>query len=197
MKLHSILLVTATALMLPVGGAFIAQNGLLNGTASAEPSGSALNLLAQSTPPDQMPTQDAPDREPGSAPEGRMRHKRMGGEWQKELNLTPEQQAQIKTIREQEETASEGLRQQMRTAREKLDTLMVGNASDGQLRQEHDQMQQLMQQLSARRFDTMLKVRSVLTPEQRAKSVEMRKQHKGRRQGDRNQARGMMPDERF
>jgi periplasmic protein CpxP/Spy len=89
------------------------------------------------------------------------------------------------------------LRQQARTAREKLSTLMTGNASDGELRQQHEQMQRLMQQLSARRFDTMLKVRSILTPEQRAKSAEMKKQHQGRRHGDQDQARGMMPNEMF
>jgi periplasmic protein CpxP/Spy len=186
MKVRSILLFAAAALMLPIGGALIAHNGFSSGSAYAESSGSALNLLAQNTTPDQEPA-------------GKMHRKDMGGmgaEWGKELNLTAEQQAQIKTIREQEKTASQSLRQQMQTARKQLGTLMAGNASDAQLRQQHDQVRQLDQQLGDRRFDTMLKIRSVLTPEQRTKAAELMKQHHGRR-GGREQARGMAPNGGF
>jgi periplasmic protein CpxP/Spy len=185
MKVRSILLLAATALMLPVGGAFIAHSGFASGAAYAESSNNGFNLLAQNTTPDQQPT-------------GKMRHrgmrKGMGEQWGKELNLTTEQQAQIKTIRDQEKTASESLRQQMKTAREQLGTLMAGNASDAQLRQQHEQVRQLGQQLGDRRFDTMLKIRNVLTPEQRTKAAELMKQHHERRHGGRDQARGMAPN---
>jgi periplasmic protein CpxP/Spy len=187
MKVRSILLLAATALMIPAGGAILARTGLLSGAAYAESSGSTIEFLAQGTTPDQMP-KDSPD--------GKMRHKGMGERWGKELNLTPEQQAQIKAIRDQERTASADLRQQMKAARDQLGTLMAGNADDAQLRQQHGQVQQLMQQMGDRRFDTMLKIRAILTPEQRTKAAEMRKQHKGkgRWHGDRTQARGMMHD---
>jgi periplasmic protein CpxP/Spy len=184
MKVRSILLLTATALMLPIGGALIAHNSFSSSSAYAESSGSAINLLAQNTSPDQQPA-------------GKMRRKGMGEQWGKELNLTAEQQAQIKTIRDQEKTDSESLRQQMKTAREQLGALMTGNASDAQLRQQHDQVRQLGQQLGDRRFDTMLKIRSVLTPEQRTKAAELMKQHHGRRHGGREQARGMTPNGGF
>jgi Spy/CpxP family protein refolding chaperone len=187
MKVRSVLLLATAALMLPVGGAFVARTGLMSGAAYAEPSRSALNLLAQGTPPDQNPE---------GLREGKMRHKGMGAQWGKELNLTTEQQAQIKAIRDQEKTASQGLRQQMKTAREKLGTLMAGNADDGQLRQQHAQVQQLSQQLSDRRFDTMLKIRNVLTPEQRTKAAGLMKQHGGRRHGwgERRNESGAMPN---
>jgi periplasmic protein CpxP/Spy len=186
MKVRSILLFAAAAVMLPIGGTLIAHSGFASGAAYAESSGSAFNLLAQNTTPDQEPA-------------GKMRRKGMGEEWGKELNLTAEQQTQIKTIRDQEKTASESLRQQMKTAREQLGTLMAGNASDAQLRQQHDQVRQLGQQLGDRRFDTMLKIRNVLTPEQRTKAAELMKQHKGkgRWHGDRDQAKGMRPDGAF
>jgi periplasmic protein CpxP/Spy len=183
MKVRSILLFAATALMLPIGGAFIAHTGFASRAAYAD-SGSTFNLLAQNTTPDQEPA-------------GKMHRRGMGEQWGKELNLTTQQQAQIKTIRDQEKTASESLRQQMRTAREQLGTLMAGNASDAQLRQQHDQVRQLAQQLGDRRFDTMLKIRSVLTPEQRTKAAELMKQHHGRRHGGRDQARAMMPNGAF
>jgi periplasmic protein CpxP/Spy len=195
MKVRSILLLAATALVLPVGGAFVAYSGFVPGTAYAEsPSDNLLsdklNILAQATTP--------PNQTPDGPAEGKMRRRGMGEQWGKELNLTTEQQAQIKTIRDQERTASEGLRQQMKTAREQLGTLMAGNADDGQLRQQRQQVQQLAQQLGDRRFDTMLKIRSVLTPEQRTKAAELMKQNRGKgRHGDRNQARGMMRDGAF
>ncbi len=189
MKLRSIVLLAATALMLPIGGVIVAHTGFTSGAAYAESSDSAFNLLAQNT---------TPDRQPADEMRHRGMRKGMGERWGKELNLTTEQQAQIKTIRDQEKTASESLRQQMRTAREQLGTLMAGNASDAQLRQQHDQVRQLGQQLGDRRFDTMLKIRNVLTPEQRTKAAELMKQHKGRgRNGDRDQARAMMPSGKF
>jgi periplasmic protein CpxP/Spy len=187
MKVRSVLLLAATALMVPVGGAFVSHTGLLSGAAYAEPSGSTLEFLAQGT---------TPDPKPEGSSEGKMRWKGMGERWGKELNLTTEQQAQIKTIRDEEKTASAGLHQQMKAAREQLGTLMAGNADDAQLRQQHEQVQQLMQQMGDRRFDTMLKIRAILTPEQRTKAAELKKQHKGRwhgrHHGDRTQARGMM-----
>lgn len=184
MKVRSILLLAATALMLPIGGALIAHKDFASGTAYAGSSNSAFNLLAQNTTPSQEPR-------------GRMNRRGMGEQWGKELNLTTEQQSQIKTIRDQEKTASESLRQQMRTAREQLGTLMAGNASDDQIRRQHEQVRQLSQQLGDRRFDTMLKVRSVLTPEQRTKAAELMKQRHGRGHGGRDQARGMRPDGAF
>jgi periplasmic protein CpxP/Spy len=181
---RSILWFAATALMLPIGGALIAHNNFNSGVAYADSPSSAFDLIAQNTPTDQQPA-------------GKMRRKGMGEQWGKELNLTTEQQAQIKTIRDQEKTASESLRQQMKTAREQLGTLMAGNASDDQIRQQHDQVRQLSQQLGDRRFDTMLKIRSVLTPEQRTRAAELMKQHHGRRHGERDQAKGMRPDGAF
>ena len=180
MKVRSVLMLAA-ALTLPVGGAFVARTGLLTDTAANAASFDS-SLLAQTTP--------------SQAPQGTMR-RGMGREgmeqkWAQELNLTSAQQSQIKAIRDQEKTGAESLRQQMKTAREQLKTLMAGNASDGQIRQQHQQVQQLGQQLSDHRFDTMLKIRSVLTPEQRTKAAELMKQHKGRH-GWGNKGEGAKP----
>lgn len=175
MKSRSVLLLAA--LLVPVGGAYVAKTGLMPDAAYAD-SPSYANLLAQSTAPSEKP-------------EGRMRRGGMGEQWGKELNLTTQQQADIKAIRDQEKTGSEGLRQQMKTAHDQLETLMSGNASDAQIRSQYQQVQQIKQQLGDRRFDTMLKIRNVLTPEQRTKAAELMKQHKGRHSwGDRKEKSG-------
>jgi Spy/CpxP family protein refolding chaperone len=98
------------------------------------------------------------------------------------LNLTPEQQTRIQTIRDQERTASEPLRQNMRTARIEMRMLMA-TASADQLRQQHKEVQGIRQQLDDQRFETMLKIREVLTPEQRARMAELKSSGRGRRGG--------------
>ncbi len=71
---------------------------------------------------------------------------------------------------------------------------MTGNASDDQLRQQHQEMQALRQQVETRRFETMLQIRKVLTPEQRAKAAQLMQEHRGghHHRGGGREARGMM-----
>ena len=168
MKVRSVLMLVA-ALSLPVGGAFVAKTGLLTGTAAYADSMNS-SLLAQTTPSEK--------------PEGKMRggmgREGMEKKWAQELNLTADQQTKIKSIRDQGKTGSEGLRQQMKTAREQLQTLMAGSASDSEIMAQHQRVQEIGQQLSDRRFKTMLETRSVLTAQQRTKAAELMKQHKGR-----------------
>lgn len=113
-----------------------------------------------------------------ASPEGRGGDRKAN--WLEQLNLTPEQSEQIRAIREQSKTENESLRQQMRQAREQMRSLLASDATPEQLRQQHNSMQELRQQLSDRRFETMLEMREVLTPEQRAQALELMEQHKGR-----------------
>jgi periplasmic protein CpxP/Spy len=183
MKSQSVLKFAATALLVPVAGFAIAQSGSHLSAAFAEPSLTQASLIAQNTP-------DRPSE--GNQRKGRWGNK--GGEMFKELNLTPDQQAKIKAIREQEKTASMDRRNQMRAAFDRMRSLSAGNATDDQLRAQHQQVQQLRQQAADRRFETMLKIRAVLTPEQRTKMAElMQKHHKGGHRGSRDRADGMMP----
>jgi periplasmic protein CpxP/Spy len=173
MKLRSLLLAGAAAVLLPVGGVVLTQSVLHTAA------------IAQSTPA--TGEQSKPAR-------GDRGKRDWGEKWQEQLNLSADQKAQIKQIRDQAKSDFQSLRQQMRTAFEKQQSLMAGNASDEQLRQQHREVQALRQQAEDRRFDTMLKIRQVLTPEQRTKAAQLMKEHRGRRHGgygDR-QARGMM-----
>ena len=178
MKLRSLLMAGAASVLIPVGGVVLTQSVMHTAT------------LAQSTPA------NVEQKAPGD------RGKRgWGDKWQEQLNLSADQKAQIKQIRDQERSSSEGLRQQMKAAAEKQKSLMTGSATDDQLRQQHREVQALRQQVGERHFDTMLKIRQVLTPEQRTKAAQLMQEHRGRGRHHGGpggkQAMGMMRDPRF
>ncbi|WP_404784681.1 Spy/CpxP family protein refolding chaperone [Altericista sp. CCNU0014] len=171
MKLRSVLLASGAAVLLPIGG-FALTQAVLHETAMAE----SPAVVAQDSP------------RPGS-----WGKRGWGNKWQEQLGLSADQKAQIQKIRDGEKSASEGLREQMRAAVEKQKSLMAGSASDEQLRQQYKEIQALRQQASDRRFETMLQIRKVLTPEQRAKAAQLMQEHRGhRRRGGGRQAMEMM-----
>jgi periplasmic protein CpxP/Spy len=172
MKLRSVMLAGGAAVLLPLGGFMLTQ--------------SALHVAAMAQSPGAV---DQNEPKPGSFDK-----KGRGDKWQEQLNLSADQKVQIQKIREQQRTSSEGLREQMKAAFEKQKSLMTGNASDDQLRQQHQTMQALRQQAETRRFETMLQIRKVLTPEQRTKAAQLIQEHRGghRHRGGDRQARGMI-----
>ncbi len=101
-----------------------------------------------------------------------------------QLNLSTEQQQEINSIREQRKASSEGLRQQLRTAMEEMRSLQASNASESELRQHHQKIQQLHQQMGNQRFETALEIREILTPEQREKLAQLKPERNG--EGRRN-----------
>ncbi|MGV2830689.1 Spy/CpxP family protein refolding chaperone [Myxosarcina sp. GI1(2024)] len=105
---------------------------------------------------------------------------RMQRLWE-QLDLTPEQSTQIETIRQQSQADTEPLRQELYQARAQMRSLLAENADPDELRQQHQQIHTLHQQLGDRRFETMLEVREILTPEQRSQMSELIQQHRGRR----------------
>lgn len=97
-----------------------------------------------------------------------------------QLELSDEQSQQIEAIRNESETESEALRQQIQTNAREMRSLLASDVDTEQLQQQHQQLQDLRQQLGDRRFATMLEVRKVLTPEQRTEWAELTMQHRGR-----------------
>ncbi len=171
MKLSSLFKFTASALLVPTAGLAVLHSVSQFSPAQADTL-SSTKIVAQATTP--------------STQKGER-----GNRFQ-QLNLSTEQQAQIKTIREQSKTSNQGLRDQMKTAREQLKTLLASNnASEDSIRQAHQQVQSLAQQMGDRRFDTMLQVRQVLTPEQRTKLAELQKAGAQNRHHRRGSANGM------
>lgn len=99
------------------------------------------------------------------------------------LNLTPQQQEQIQAIRDRAATSSERQRQELQASREQMRSLQQSNASPEQLRQQRQRIQELSRALSDQRFDTMLEMREVLTPEQRSQLQERMGERPGRGPG--------------
>ena len=97
------------------------------------------------------------------------------------LDLTEEQSTQIEAIQEKYRAANEENYQQLEQAREEMRSLLSSDANPNQLRQQHQEMQSLRQQLGNNRFEAMLEVRDILTPEQRQKMADMMAQRRGRR----------------
>lgn len=93
-----------------------------------------------------------------------------------QLDLSEEQAEQIRAIREQSRAANQDLFEQSQQAREQMRSLLANGASNAELEQQHERMQALHQQMGDRRFQTMLQIREVLTPEQQQQLAELMEQ---------------------
>ncbi len=94
------------------------------------------------------------------------------------LDLSEEQVTQIRTIREGDREAMQSLREAERAEREALHELMAGTATDAELRAQHEKLQTLDREVADLRFENMLAVRNVLTPEQRTEVSERMEQRR-------------------
>ncbi|WP_299484645.1 Spy/CpxP family protein refolding chaperone [Acaryochloris sp. IP29b_bin.137] len=157
MKFRPIYLLAALPLLIPVG------HGL---TAGAD------SLLPRSVVAQESSEPDKPNKE-----ERRQRRKER---FRQELNLTPEQVEQIEQIRATGKEGRQGKREEFRAARDRMQALMAGDASDDDLRSQYQILQDLRREMKDARFEKKLKIRQVLTPEQRQKMVELKKQRKRR-----------------
>ena len=97
-----------------------------------------------------------------------------------QLDLTSEQSEQIEAIEEQSETENQALFEQLQTNRQEMQSLLASDADPEQLRANHQAGQNLRQELDTNRFETLLEIREVLTPEQRTQMAQMQ-QRRGRR----------------
>jgi periplasmic protein CpxP/Spy len=98
-----------------------------------------------------------------------------------ELGLTQDQQTRIQAIRENAKNDKNPQRQQLRAEMENLRSLIAKSASTSELRQQHNKIKALRDQMGDQRFESMLQVYEVLTPEQRTKFAEMMQRRGGMR----------------
>jgi periplasmic protein CpxP/Spy len=108
--------------------------------------------------------------------------------WIQQLNLSPEQMQQMQAIRNQYKDRMSQRAQALRQAQQQLQDLMAGNASEDQILAQYNQVETLRQQLGRVRFESMLRMRQVLTPEQRrqfAERMQNRRANLGNRMGSR------------
>ncbi|MCT7970745.1 Spy/CpxP family protein refolding chaperone [Laspinema olomoucense] len=109
--------------------------------------------------------------------------------WLEQLNLTPEQQQEIQAIRDRYEPQMQASRDQMRQNMERMGQMMSDNTSDNDLRNQHNEILQMRQQMGQMQFEQMLAIRNVLTPEQReqfAQLMQERRENRENRQGNQN-----------
>lgn len=89
--------------------------------------------------------------------------------WLQELNLTPQQIQQIKTIRNQSKNQLAQQQQAVRQAQQELEALMASSASKDKVRTKYNQLKTLRQQLCDTQFENTLAIREILNAEQRQK----------------------------
>lgn len=99
-----------------------------------------------------------------------------------ELNLTPDQTQRLQAIQDQYQDQISQRKQAARQARQELVDLMAGTASESQVREKYRQVEALKQQAEDTRFDSLLAMREVLTPEQRRQFAERMQDHRGDRE---------------
>ena len=95
-----------------------------------------------------------------------------------DLNLTDDQAAQLRAIRDGEREAMRALHDNLRAERDTLHDLMAGTAAETELRAQYEVVQSLHREVADQRFENMLAIRDVLTPEQRTEIAEQMEQHR-------------------
>ena len=128
------------------------------------------------------PVQDSPEM---GHLANRMKHGKRGHRGHRidkliqKLDLTPEQSTQVNTIQSESKQTAEALKQQMRSQHEKMKSLLASEANEAEIRAQYQEKQELHQQLSNNRFETMLRLREVLNTEQKAKFTQLMEEHRG------------------
>ncbi|MCS6959730.1 MAG: Spy/CpxP family protein refolding chaperone [Pseudanabaenaceae cyanobacterium SKYGB_i_bin29] len=93
-----------------------------------------------------------------------------------ELNLTPQQKQQLEVIRQQRQGELADLQQRKQQLRQEMDQLLSSNAPEQQLRAKFQEVQAVKSKMAEIRFEQMLAMRQILTPEQRTKFRELMSQ---------------------
>jgi Spy/CpxP family protein refolding chaperone len=115
----------------------------------------AAPAFAQFPPQSQLPQQSQPPSEPP-------------GLDLTNIGLTPEQRTRIQNIRREDQQAAAEVRNNLRNETKQLRFLFESDATDDQLRQQYERVASLRQQLDHLRFGNFLRVRSMLTADQRS-----------------------------
>jgi periplasmic protein CpxP/Spy len=90
-------------------------------------------------------------------------------EMMKDLNLTPEQQKKMKEVNEKSTPNLGEKRKAMFNARKDLHETLKGTASDDEAKKKFEVLEKAQDEFARARFDHVLAVRAILTPEQREK----------------------------
>lgn len=97
----------------------------------------------------------------------------------KKLDLSADQKAKLKEIRQGGKDQMKSLREAAKQSRQALKDAMAGNADDGKLTALFADSQAKHQAMVSFGFQQLLKVRAILTPDQRAKVRSLIEEHQG------------------
>ena len=111
----------------------------------------------------------------------------------KELNLTPDQQAQIKTILETQKAKMQPLRQQLRQNRMAANSSTTGAFDEAQVRALAAKQAQIQTDLTVERERTKSQILTVLTPDQRTKALALMQQRGRHRHHRKTQTQDQQP----
>jgi Spy/CpxP family protein refolding chaperone len=100
----------------------------------------------------------------------------------KELNLTTDQQTQIKGIMQAQKSKVQPLMQQLRQNRQAENANITGSFDENQARAFANKQSQIMSDLIVEQERTKSQIYAVLTPEQRQKAQQLMQQHEQRMQ---------------
>lgn len=95
------------------------------------------------------------------------------GNLMEELDLTATQRNQLQSIRSEYQPRLMEQKEALEDAYETLRDMMTDDASTSAVRRQHQQVQALRQEMSDLRFESMLEMREVLTPDQREEFAEL------------------------
>lgn len=86
-----------------------------------------------------------------------------------ELNLTDEQKEKAKKIHQDGRDAIKAKREAMKKAHDELEAAIQGKATDDEVRAKFAALQKVQEDFAKARFEKVLALRAILTPDQRAK----------------------------
>jgi Spy/CpxP family protein refolding chaperone len=90
-----------------------------------------------------------------------------------ELDVTPEQKQEIQEIRDQHRVTLEEHEQKLAEVQRELNQLIASESPKEQIRQKHDQLLRMTEEMRELNLDVMLQLRDILTPQQRARFAEI------------------------
>jgi protein CpxP len=111
----------------------------------------------------------------------------------KELNLTSDQQAKIKSILEVQRTKMQPLRQQLRQNRLAENSNSAATFNEAQVRSYAEKQAQIMTDLTVERERAKSQIFAVLTPDQRTKALALMQQHGQHRHHRKSQTENQQP----
>ena len=100
-----------------------------------------------------------------------------------QLDLNDEQKEQLKQVRQSSKGQRKVLKEAVRSAHENLDQALETNKSKSEIRDAFNTLEEKKSAISRFRFDHMMKIRSILTPEQRSEFQRLRPKGKRPRHG--------------